>query len=151
MALFPYVEFCMFGGIKVAMRMLDSGWYFFRKDDSEMRTKKKTQKQYLNLYAGPEYLMHFKYSSVLVQVFVSFMYGMFIPLLFLTTLFGIFNMYVVERLCLAYYYKQPPLYDAKLNLAAIKILKGAPILMFALGYWFLSNRQIFFNEPYDKI
>lgn len=95
--------------------------------------------------------MHFKYSSVLVQVFVSFMYGTFIPLLFLTTLFGIFNMYVVERLCLAFYFRQPPLYDAKLNLAAIKILKGAPILMFMLGYWFLSNRQIFFNEPYDKI
>ena len=23
--------------------------------------------------------------------------------------------------------------------------------MFALGYWFLSNRQIFFNEPYANI
>ena len=63
--------------------------------------------------------MHFKYSSILVQVFVSFMYGMFIPILFPITLFGIFNMYVVERLCLAYYFRQPPLYDAKLNLAAI--------------------------------
>lgn len=44
MALFPYVEFCMFGGIKVIMRIKDSGWYFFRVDDSEMRTSKKTQR-----------------------------------------------------------------------------------------------------------
>ena len=41
-AMFPYCEFCMFGGMKVLMRMLDSGFYFFRKSDSEMRTKKKT-------------------------------------------------------------------------------------------------------------
>ena len=105
MAMFPYVEFVMFGGVKVLLRMLDSGCYFFRKNDSEMRTRKKTQRQYINLYAGPEYLMHFKYSSILVQVFVSFMYGMFIPILFPITLFGIFNMYVVERLCLAYYFR----------------------------------------------
>ena len=66
MAMFPYAEFVMFGGMKVLMRMLDSGFYFFRTEDHEMRTKKKTQRQYINLYAGPEYLMHFKYSSILV-------------------------------------------------------------------------------------
>ena len=55
--------------------------------------------------------MHFKYSSIMVQIFVSFMYGMNLPLLFPIALFGIFNMLVVEKLCLAYYYKQPPMYD----------------------------------------
>lgn len=42
--------------------------------------------------------MHFKYSSIMVQVFVSFMYGMAIPALFPIAFLGIFNMYVVERL-----------------------------------------------------
>jgi len=42
MAGFPYVEFMMFGSIKVFFRILDSGCYFFRTDDSEMRTRKKT-------------------------------------------------------------------------------------------------------------
>jgi len=84
--------------------------------------------------------MHFKYSSILVQVFVSFMYGMFIPLLFVTTLLGIFSMYCVERLTLAYYFRQPPLYDASINTMAISILKAAPILMFFFGYWGLGNR-----------
>ena len=59
--------------------------------------------------------MHFKYSSILTQVCVSFMYGMNIPLLFPIALVGIINMYIVERLTLAYYYQQPPMYDAKLN------------------------------------
>ena len=76
------------------------------------------------------------------------MFGLFIPILFLTTAFGIFNMYVVEKYCLAYYYKKPPTYDRKINLRAIKIAKAAPILMLLFGYWALSNQQIFFNIPY---
>lgn len=90
--------------------------------------------------------MHFKYSSVMVQVFVSFFYGMFLPVLFPICLFGLINMYVTERLCMAYYYRQPPMYDEKLNKRAIRILKLAPVFMFFLGYWALGNRQIFFNE-----
>jgi hypothetical protein len=86
------------------------------------------------------YLMHFKYSSIMVQVFVSFMYGMFMPILFPIALVGIINMYFVERLTLAWFYRQPPVFDGKLNTAAIKVLKTAPIGMFVLGYWALGNR-----------
>lgn len=91
-------------------------------------------------------MMHFKYSSILVQVFVSFLYGMFIPILFPIALFGITNMYIVERITLAWFYRQPPSFDGKLNDAAIDTLKYAPIGMFLLGYWALGNRQIFFDE-----
>ena len=83
--------------------------------------------------------MHFKYSSILMQVTVSFMYGMEIPMLFPIALFGIFNMYVTERLLLAYYYRQPPLYDAQLHTDALNLLKVPPYLMFLFGYWAMSN------------
>lgn len=96
-------------------------------------------------------MMHFKYSSIIVQVYVSFMYGMCIPLLFPIALFGIFNMYFVERLSLAYYFKRPPMYDEKLNENALFILKHAPLLMFLFGYWGFGNRQIFFNEAPDRL
>jgi hypothetical protein len=145
MAFFPYVELVLFNVIKTLQKVLDSGFYFLRKEGDNFKTKKKTQQQYVNLYAGPEYLMHFKYSSIIVQVFVSFMYGMFIPMLFVTTFFGILNMYIVERITLAYQFRQPPVYDAQLNLQAIEVLKLAPFLMFIVGYWALGNRQIFFN------
>ena len=79
------------------------------------------------------------------------MYGMCIPLLFPIALFGIFNMYVVERLSLAYYYKRPPMYDEKLNENALFILKHAPLFMFVFGYWGLGNRQMFFNEASDRV
>ena len=70
---------------------------------------------------------------------------MSIPILFPITLFGIFNMYVNERLLLAYYYKQPPMYDLELHKSALAHLKFAPTLMFLLGYWALGNRQIFYD------
>ena len=84
--------------------------------------------------------MHFKYSAVLVQVFCSFAYGLFLPELFLIALFGLFNMYVCDRLSLAYYYRQPPLYDAEMYKRTINLMQWAPIFMFSFGYWALGNR-----------
>jgi len=69
------------------------------------KTKCVTQKAYIELYSGPVYQMHYKYASVIMMINVSFMYGMFLPILFPITLFGIWNMYVNERLLLAYWYR----------------------------------------------
>jgi hypothetical protein len=142
-AINPPIEFFINYLVLVLSRFFDSGFYCGRK---EKKTKKVTVSQYVNLYGGPTYLIHFKYSSIMIQVFVSFFYGMFLPILFPICLFGLINMYVTERLCMAYFYKQPPSYDEKLNKRAIKFLKFAPVFMFFLGYWALGNRQIFFNE-----
>ena len=87
--------------------------------------------------------MHFKYSSVLVQIYVAFMYGMFIPILFLCATIGIGNMYLTEKFALTYLHRRPPMYDETLNVNAFKILKLAPIFMFALGYWAIGNTAIF--------
>ena len=54
--------------------------------------------------------MHYKFSSIIVQVTVSFMYGMMLPVLFPITLMGIMNMYMIEKLTIAYYYQEPPKY-----------------------------------------
>jgi hypothetical protein len=78
------------------------------------------------------------------------MYGMIMPILFPIALFGIINMYVVEKLCLAYYYKQPPNYDEKLQASVQSKLCYAPILMFAMGYWGMSNRQMFYYNDLSK-
>jgi hypothetical protein len=98
------------------LRFLDSGFYCCRSNDPKDKvTKTKTIDQYVKLYGGPVYLMHFKYSSILNQVWVSFFYGMFLPILFPIALIGIINMYIVERITLAWFYRQPPSFDGKLN------------------------------------
>ena len=87
------------------------------------------------MYAGPDCNFHFKYSSIVLQVTVSFMYGMILPILFPIALFGLFNAYVTQRICFAYYYKRPPMYDGAIHKQAIAILKWAPVPMFLFGYW----------------
>ena len=87
--------------------------------------------------------MHFKYSSILIQIYISFMYGIMMPILFPIACFGFFNMYVNERILLAYYYKQPPSYDMELHIHFLKRVKLAPFLLFFIGYWAAGNQQMF--------
>lgn len=136
-AFFPYIEFMMNWSIKWLLRRKDTGCC--KGKDKTLRTKTVTLQQYVNLHAGPVYMMHFKYSSILTQVFVSFMYGMNIPALIPITWFGIFNMFIVERLNMAYFYQKPPMYDQKLNDAVLGLLQWAPLLMFVFGYWAMGN------------
>ena len=94
--------------------------------------------------------MYIKYSNIMNLVFVAFTHGLYFPLLWPIATFGLINSYVVERLCLAYYYKQPPMLDNKLNLKALGFMQYAPLSLFAFGYWALGNRQMFFNEIEPK-
>lgn len=50
-------------------------------------------------------MMENRYNPIIVQVYVSFMYGLFIPILFPIAFFGIINKYLVEKLAVAYYYR----------------------------------------------
>ena len=103
------------------------------------RTSKQTLQQYVDLYAGPEYILYSQYSSMLVLVFVTFMYGLIMPILFPICLIGLFNILIVDLLALTYYYRAPPRYDGLLNKTALWILCLAPLVMFTMGYWTLSN------------
>jgi hypothetical protein len=45
-------------------------------------TKKTSRSPYKALYSGSDYVIHFKYSGILNIVYIAFMYGMGLPLLF---------------------------------------------------------------------
>ena len=72
-------------------------------------------------------------------VFICFTYGLFIPIMFPIAILGLFNLYIIEKLNVAYFNHKPPTLDAKLNHQAIETLKYAPIPLFFFGYWALSN------------
>jgi hypothetical protein len=105
----------------------------------------------VNLHAGPIYFIHFKYSYIMTITFVTFMYGIELPILFPIALLSFFILYTVERLTLTYYYRKPPMYDEKMNKAAIGTLKWAPVFMLCFGYWGLTNKQIFSNVALPKL
>lgn len=66
------------------------------------------------------------------------------PMLFIVGLVAYFNMQICDNLALTYAYRKPPMYKG-LSDYVIKSLELAPVLMFSLGYWVLSNPQMFEN------
>lgn len=109
------------------------------------KTKTTGLAQYINLYSGTDYVIHFKYSTVLNVVYITMMYGVGMPMLFPLAAFNFFNQWITERIIVAYQVRLPPALDDKLTNNCISMLKGAPLLLLFNGYWMISNRQIFSN------
>lgn len=107
---------------------------------SKHPTHKTSLQGYIDLYAGPEYQIHYKYSSITNVVFVTMTFGVGIAILFPSALLSLVILYFIEMLLLYYYYRHLPQYDERLNNRALSILTFAPLLLLSCGYWFLSNK-----------
>ena len=106
--------------------------------------------QYRDLYSGGDYVIHFKYSSVLNCIYIACLYGVGMPILFPIAALTFINTYICERFTVIYFMKQPPALDEKLTTNAIDMLKYAPLLMVTNGFWMVSNGQIFQNKHVEK-
>lgn len=95
---------------------------------------------YRNLYSGPAYTIHFKYSGVINVVYITMLYGIGMPLLFPLAAFNFFNQWLTERIIVAYQVRLPPALNDQLTKNAINLLKLAPLVMLCNGYWIISNR-----------
>lgn len=92
------------------------------------------------MYAGPVYLMHYKYSTILNVCFVTFMYGFGLPILFPVAILSFVVLYFVEKTMLYYSYRMPPMYDEKQSEMVIRIVQFAPVFYLAFGYWMCSSK-----------
>jgi hypothetical protein len=72
---------------------MDTGFTF-----NKLNTKKDVIIDYVDLYSGPEYVIHYKYSFILNVVFMSFMFGAGLPILFPLALLSLVVLYIMERL-----------------------------------------------------
>eukprot|EP00347_Sterkiella_histriomuscorum_P016370 403353449 len=137
----PVLEFFAFYSLRLFLRQLDRGLSL-----SSWKTKAQTIQQYVDKYSGPEYMIHYKYSSILNITFITFMFGAGMPILFPIAFASFITLYLMERLLVAYSYRQPPMFDETLNRLTVKILLFAPLLYCTVGYWMFNNIQIFTKE-----
>jgi hypothetical protein len=138
---FPVVmEFCNYG-MRLGFRILD----WFGRKNGALTTKTSIQ-QYINLHAGPQYFMHYKYSSVMNIVFITMMFGAGLPVLFPIAAASLTVLFCLEKFMLYYIYKQPPVYDERLNNSVLSNLDKAPFFLLGFGYWMLTNLQLIENE-----
>eukprot|EP00349_Pseudokeronopsis_sp_Brazil_P009932 CAMPEP_0202979240 /NCGR_PEP_ID=MMETSP1396-20130829/85450_1 /ASSEMBLY_ACC=CAM_ASM_000872 /TAXON_ID= /ORGANISM="Pseudokeronopsis sp., Strain Brazil" /LENGTH=138 /DNA_ID=CAMNT_0049718583 /DNA_START=1427 /DNA_END=1843 /DNA_ORIENTATION=+ len=134
-AYWPIIEFAYVYALLALYRVVDRRFRL-----SSRSTACRTIQQFVDLYSGPDFLMHFKYSAILNVVFVTFMYGLDLPMLFPLAFAFFVIQYIAERLCITYFFKKPPMFDEKLNASALDTLKWAPLFMLFFGYWALGNR-----------
>lgn len=111
------------------------------------KTKKTTVYQYVELYVGPIYLPHSKYAQIMLIIWIAFMFGCFIPLMWIVAFIALVIFVLLETFMLTYVYRKPPMFDAALDVKANGLLRYAPILTFAVGYWAHGNMQMFHNQP----
>lgn len=95
-------------------------------------------------------LIHTRYSTLIVNVLVSMSFGVGLPLLFPIVLFNLILQYILDRLLTVYLYRQPPMFDVELTETALNILQWAVVLYLAVGFWMMSNKQVFSNLVIPK-
>ena len=69
------------------------------------KTKCNSVAKYYNLYAGPEYRIHYKLAAIQNIVAATFMFGAGMPILFPIGAFAFFILYYVERFTIAKFYR----------------------------------------------
>lgn len=98
---------------------------------------------YIDLYAGPVYLIHYRYAAILLQIGVAFSYGCTMPPLYGIACMAFVILYVNEKLLVCYYYREPPAFDEKMTLLTLDIVRWVPFIMLPMAFWQLGNRQIY--------
>jgi hypothetical protein len=107
--MWPLIEFFAFWSMRQLARIYDRGFSggisgIFSSGDRG-KTKTITIYQYVDLYSGPIYMIHYKYSSIINVTLIAFMFGAGIPILFPIAATSFAVLYVVEKLMIYYSYR----------------------------------------------
>ena len=108
----PLIEFPMMWGIRLLFRMLDQKSLC---PTNQYNTRCKTMQAFEDTYSGDAFCLHYKYSYILVVIYVTFLFGAGLPVLFPIAYLSLLNLYVTERLLMAYSYRKPPMYGSETN------------------------------------
>jgi len=96
----PVIEFVGMWAFRYALKCRDRG---FTKD--HFKSTKQSIQLYVDIYSGPEYMIHLRFSTILNLTFVCFVYGTALPFLYPIALWAFFVLFTLERLLVCYYYK----------------------------------------------
>jgi len=134
----PLIQLSMNYCILNTMRCLDRGFTL-----NPSKTRQASIQNYIDLHSGPIYALNYRFSAILLQISVTALFGAGIPLLYPVGALSFFIMLMVERLSLAYFYREPPCYDEQITIMANKVIKVIAHFGLVVTFWQLGNRQIF--------
>jgi hypothetical protein len=138
MAAWPMIELATYGAVFKFLRYFDRG---FSRD--KFKTKLPSIQTYIDLHAGPEFAIHWRYSSTMLQFSVALLFGAGLPVLYTIALISCILQYTVDRFLVCYFYREPPAFNESMTLVAIKSLRLFAVVS-CLGTWFiLRSDEIF--------
>jgi hypothetical protein len=141
----PFLEFGIVYLLYTLSKWHDRGW-----SRDTYATKCKSMGQYITKMSGPENDIFDNYSYIMTIVWINMYFGVGLPLLFPLTLISLVSLYVFEKFLTVYWYKKSPMLNDRLNKNAIKTMKWSVHLYTLAGFWFLTNRQIFYDDVAPK-
>ena len=106
-----------------------------------------TQEELNDFYRGPPFKIHYRYSQVLVTIYVCWMYAVSMPIM---PLFGAVSCYVsywVDKYLFCNFYRTPPMYSDDMGKRSTKILGYLVIVHLIMSIWMMGCEEIFVGEP----
>lgn len=110
------------------------------------KSKKLLQRDYENLYEGPEFTMDSRLAQIVAYFQVTFMYSHTLPLLFPIAAVNFAFMYWVDKWLVLRFYRTPKNYDEGTVLRMLYYMKFAFLCHFLMGLLMLSNGAILSGE-----
>ena len=104
--MYPLIELVIQYVTQTYSMMKDQGvWNPWMLEEFPENTKCNSVAKYYNLYAGPEYRIHYKLAAIQNIIAITFMFGTALPILFPIGSFAFFVLYYVERYTIAKLYR----------------------------------------------
>ena len=129
--------------------------YLDSKCNNGKTTKKKDKSEYEELYVGEEFPIGQRYSTILVNLTICFLYGSFCPIIYLFFTLFLIAIFIVDKFLMINYYKKPSYYNIYLSKRVQYYYIIGIILHFYGTIYHLSNPYLFnyyqnndFNETY---
>lgn len=99
----------------------------------------------MDLYEGSDFYLDlgWLYAENLNMTFLTFFYGVAMPILFPMGIFQMVNQRLCQKLRVAYICKLPPLMNSQLSDEVLIFLKYAPLVLLLHGFWIMDNQQMF--------
>ena len=129
------IEWFGFWSIRQVKRCINMGCRW----NSPYKTSSKTIQAFVDVFKGPIFNVHYKYSFMLAVTYVVMLYGAGMPILFPLAFIAIVVQYTLERMLIAYSYIQPPMIDSSLNQTTIYLISVSPVIYAFTSAWVFSN------------
>ena len=100
-----------------------------------------------DFYKGPPFKLHYRYSQVLVTIYVCWMYTISMPLMPIFGAMSCYLSYWVDKFLFCNFYQTPPMYSDDMGKRSTALLGYLVILHLLMSLWMMGNEEIFQGQP----